>query len=435
MLVNKTETAPGITADHRASFFRQSGWLMIANVAGGVLMYAVHLLNQKLPRGDYGSFVTFLAVVMLLPTIPLQMVLAQQTAKALANHAEHELSGVIRLIGGLTTLVWLVGAILVLILQQQVLDFWHMTDPVGLWVTLPVVLLSLWLPLVWGVLQGQQNFLWLGWSMLSNGIGRLAIATLAVVAFAGGAAGMMAGVLLGLVLAVAIGAWHTRSLWLAKPLPFDWRSVLGQILPLAFAFLGFQILFTADTICVKHYFPKTEVDFYGSAGTMSRALTWLVMPLASVMFPRIAHSAAKGQKTNLMSLVLIGTAVLSIVGAVAVSILGPFIIRHIYDESYVPVASSILPWYATAMVPLSLANVLLNDLLARPASKLPLAIAVLLAAGAYIYGLTQYHETLTEVLQVMTAFNTVLLLVSVGFWQIAKAKADLEHKPVEAVKF
>ena len=68
-----------------ASFFRQSGWLMIANVAGGALMWAVHFLAKAIPEGEYGDFGAFLAVVMVLPTIPLQMVLAQQTARTLAR--------------------------------------------------------------------------------------------------------------------------------------------------------------------------------------------------------------------------------------------------------------------------------------------------------------------------------------------------------------
>ena len=59
MLAENTADAPMTTAardaDHRASFFRQSGWLMIANIGGGVFMWAVHLLNKFLPGGEYGS--------------------------------------------------------------------------------------------------------------------------------------------------------------------------------------------------------------------------------------------------------------------------------------------------------------------------------------------------------------------------------------------
>ena len=116
---------------------------------------------------------------------------------------------------------------------------------------------------------------------------------------------------------------------------------------------------------VRAYFPEAQVGFYGSAGTLSRALMWLVLPLATVMFPRIVHSSAKAEKTNILGLVLAGTAVLSIVGAVAVSLLGPIVVRIVNGRQYVAVASSLLPWYAAAMVPLSLAIVLISALFAR----------------------------------------------------------------------
>jgi O-antigen/teichoic acid export membrane protein len=410
-------------ASHRASFFRQSGWLMIANIAGGLLMWAVHFLNKSIPPGQYGSFGALLAVVMVLPTIPLQMVLAQQTAKAIAMRTERELAGIVRFLWGAMTLVWLVGAVLVLCFQRSILERWQMADPVGLWITLPIVLLSLWMPMFWGVLQGQQNFLWLGWSMMSNGIGRIVVATLAVVALGAGAAGMMAGVLLGLVVAIGLAAWQTRAVWTARKLPFDRVSLLKQILPLGLGFLGFQILFTADTILVKSYFPPATVDFYVSAGTMSRALMWLVLPLASVMFPRLVHSAAKGQETNLLGMVLLGTAVLGIGGALGLSLVGPWIIPIVYKQDYVTVASQILPWYVSAMVPLALANTLLNNLLARPASKLLPAVCVFLVALGYLFALTQLHSSLIMVLKTMGVFNLLLLAVCALFTKFQNASA------------
>src|ERR1041385_8436726 len=106
---------------HRSSFFRQSGWLMIANIGGGALMWAVHFLNKRLETGQYGDFGVFLAVLMLLPNIPLQMVLTQQTAKAIATNTVHELSGVIRMFLLGTGLVWLIGSIITLYFQNDIL--------------------------------------------------------------------------------------------------------------------------------------------------------------------------------------------------------------------------------------------------------------------------------------------------------------------------
>ena len=79
------------------AFFRQSGWLMIANIGAGAFMWAVHFLSRAVGPAEYGVFVAFLSMAMVLPTFPLQMVLAQQTAKALAEGRQRELAGIIRL--------------------------------------------------------------------------------------------------------------------------------------------------------------------------------------------------------------------------------------------------------------------------------------------------------------------------------------------------
>jgi O-antigen/teichoic acid export membrane protein len=422
MLAEKAENPSLTQTAHRATFFRQSGWLMIANIGGGVLMWAVHLLNQIIPPGEYGSFGAFLAVVMVLPTIPLQMVMAQQTARCLALRAEAQLSGLIRLVLWATFLCWLAGTALVLVLQRSILEHWQLSDPVGLWVTLPIVLFSLWGPVLLGVLQGQQNFFWLGWSALANGIVRLTVAALAVRVLHIYAAGMMGGVLLGSFVAFAIGAWYSRSLWRQRPEPADWRGLLHQIAPLLLGFLGFQILFTADTMFVKAYFPKATVDFYVGAGTLSRALMWLVLPLAAVMFPRLVHSATRGEKTDLMGMVFLGTAVLGVAGAGGLCLVGPWVVKLIYPRTFLQVAS-LLPWYGFAMVPLALGNVLLNDLLARPASKLFLSVTVLVLSLAYMFALTQFHGSLVAVLKTMGLFNLLLLAICAWFTWGAKVQS------------
>src|SRR5215471_1987373 len=104
-VIEKTQAPAAAQAAHRASFFRQSGWLMFANISAGAFMFALHFLNKKVPPGAYGDFGVFLAVLMFVPTIPLQMVMAQQTAKALATNQQHQLAGMIRSVWGVLSLV------------------------------------------------------------------------------------------------------------------------------------------------------------------------------------------------------------------------------------------------------------------------------------------------------------------------------------------
>jgi len=407
MLAEKVETAPVNDADHRASFFRQSGWLMIANVAGGALMWLVHFLSNKLHEGEYATFGVMLAVVMCVPTMPLSMVLAQQTAKARATGRERELAGIIRLVWLGTSAVWLVASVVVLLQQRMILERWHIASPVALWLMLGACLFSLWLPLFSGVLQGQQNFLWLGWSMMLNGVGRLAVAALAVFALGGYATGMLLGVLLGVAVAAAIALWQTHSLWRLPAAPFDWRNLLAQVLPLMAGFAAFQFLFTADTMFVKAYFTGDATDAYVGAGTLSRALMWLVGPLAAVMFPRLVHAAAKSEKSGLMRGVLLGTLVLAVGGALGLWLFGPLVVKLVYPARFAAVTLSVLPWYAWAMVPLALANVLLNNLMAHGSFRI-VPVLIALALG-YVFVLTRFHESLVTVLKVLGVFSLLLL--------------------------
>jgi O-antigen/teichoic acid export membrane protein len=210
--------------------------------------------------------------------------------------------------------------------------------------------------------------------------------------------------------------------------------LLAQIIPLMLGFGAVQFFLTADTIFVKRYFPGDITGFYVSAGTLSRALLWLVLPLATVMFPKIVHSAAKSEENNLLGLVLLGTAILAAGGAAGLWLLGPWIVKLIYQDSYMQVALSVLPWYAWAMVPLALANVLINNLLARANFRIVPALAVLAAAygvalavvGRHAGNLANPQVGLRMMLQTLGAFNLLLLAVCAGFTWGASAKTKME---------
>src|SRR5262249_47219768 len=130
----------------------------------------------------------------------------------------------------------------------------------------------------------------------------------------------------------------------------------------------------------KAFFQPDAMKPYVAAGTLARGLLWVVMPLASVMFPKLVQSSIRREKTNLFGLVVIGTVVLGIGGMMALWILGPWVVRIIYKSGDVLGTVALIPWYACAMVPLAMANVMVNDLLARARFvAVPFMVAVALA--------------------------------------------------------
>src|SRR5206468_6066473 len=109
MFAAKADSASLTPMQERSTFFRQSGWLMIANIGGGMMMWLVHFLNKIIPNTEYGVFGFLLTAVMLVPALPIQMVFAQQTASAIASNRMGQLSGFIRRAWLGTFVVWVLA--------------------------------------------------------------------------------------------------------------------------------------------------------------------------------------------------------------------------------------------------------------------------------------------------------------------------------------
>jgi hypothetical protein len=400
-----------VAAD-RATFFRQSSWLMVVNLVTGLVMLGVHFLAKLIPESEYATAVTMLTLTMLIPAIPLQMVIAQQTAADLALERHQVLAGKIRGLWGWLTLAWSVGATAVVVGEPFLSRKLTIAHPSAIWITLLLMLGCLWMPIVWGMLQGAQNFFWLGLSMLANALVRVGTATVLVWWWRPEATSILLGALLGVMVSVLLGLWQSRGLWTGPAEPLAARALLRQTLPL---FLGFGVtlfLFSADTVFVKWWFPE-QTAYYASAGTLSRGLIWLVGPLAAVMFPKVVRSTVRAEDGNLLGITLTATGVLAAVAGLGLWAVGPWLIRFVYTRAYVEPTMAILPWYAAAMLPLALANVLVNHLLARSDYRVVrwlVALAVL-----YVLGLLTFHATPIQILQVLGVACTVMFLICLWF--------------------
>ena len=70
--------------------------------------------------------------------------------------------------------------------------------------------------------------------------------------------------------------------------------------------LGFGVstfIFSADAVVVQNYLGADgKAADYIFGGTLCRAIVLFTVPLAAVMFPKLVHSAARSQKSNVMGL-------------------------------------------------------------------------------------------------------------------------------------
>ncbi|MBM3876032.1 MAG: hypothetical protein FJ386_04835 [Verrucomicrobia bacterium] len=409
--------------------------MVFATVASGVFMWAVHLFSKVIPPAEYGVLGTMLQLLnwVIIPAIGLQMVFAQQAGAALDAGQQRALASTARGVAKGVFIVWLAVALFVAARQEELCTTFKVANPAALWVTLASGLALLWLPIFQGVLQGRQNFLWFGLAGIFSGVGRFAAAGVIVLALGGWAAGILSGVLVGLLAALAVAAWQCRDLLRGAAPTFEARPWAGRVLPLTVGFGAGQFMFAADQVFVQANFSADATGPYVAAGTLARALVMFTGPLAAVMFPKIVRSVATSDSTDVLRLTFLGTLAMGAGGALALSVMAPLFLKLGFNPKFVSIAP-LVPWFAWAMVPMALASVLVNNLMARGlfrAVPALLGVAVMYSVALAVL-VPKFAATLpplagfVRVTQVLGCFNLLLLAVAAWFTWRARAPAPAQ---------
>jgi O-antigen/teichoic acid export membrane protein len=347
-----------------------------------------------------------------IPATGLQTVFAQQTAAALSDRQHRQLASTVRAVLSWALLIWLLMAAGVFIFRRQLIVTLQIANPAALWITVLVGLASLWLPVLLGVLQGQQNFLWLGGVPILNGLVRFVAVAIIVLLLGGAAAGAMAGALLGMIIGAGIGLWQSFAAWRGPGIQFEAANWLKRVVPLTLGAGVGMFMLSADMILVQSLFDKNETGFYAAAGMIGRALVFFTIPLTAVMFPKIVRSAARLEKTNVLGHTLGTTALLGALAALGCTWLPWLPLRIVYDASFLKIAY-LVPWFVWAMLPLTLANVLISNLLAR--EHFHAVPWLMVVAAGYGAALCAFNHSFLMVVQMLGVFNLLLLGVSAWF--------------------
>jgi O-antigen/teichoic acid export membrane protein len=438
MLAESTRTVPVAPEKHHITFFRQTGWMMMASTASGLIMYLVHpvatgrITGRGMPESEYGVFTALLQVVtmMTIPAGGLQPVIAQQAARAITAEQHRVVASEFRGVMQAMFFIWLAIVVVTAIFWKQALGALQIQNPMALAITLVIGLIALWMPTVQGLLLGRQNFLWLGFITISNGIGRLAGVIVIVLLFGGWAAGAMGAVLAGMVALVVIGLWQVRDVWKVQGIRVQWADWLSRVIPLTLGVGAANFMLSADMIFTQKYFPGNETGYYAAAGMIGRALVFLTQPLVMVMFPKLARASATGEKSNALALTLGTTLFFCSCAALAATILPWLPLRVMYPPQYLA-AAPLVRWFGWCFLPLALSQVMINSLMARGRfSAVPLLVLVAIAygfalsiVGRHCGGEADTFAGFRSMVQTIGIFNLVMFGICALFTWVIPGRA------------
>ena len=437
----ETGPAPARATESHTTFFRQSGWLVVATVSSGVFMTATQVVaNRWMTEEEYSIWFALLRIFLLMsiPSAGLQIVFAQQTAAAVTDQQHRLLAQTVRATLRATFLIWLAMGAVAFAGWNHWIALLKITNPAALGLTVAIGLASLWSPVVKGVLQGWQNFLGLGWVLIIDGVCRFA--AISVILWLGGqAAGGMTGALAGQGVSLLVGGWLIRHLLAAPGERMEWRPWLRLVVPLTLGIGVLQFMSNADVVFVQSVFTAQQTPLYMPAAMIGLALVTFTGPLTSVMFPKVVRSVALTTDTRALRQALGATALLGVAAALACTLLPKLPLRIIYfsKPNYWD-AAPLVPWFAWCLLPLVLANVLVSNLLAR--ERFAIVPWLILPAAGYAAALaalkphllaTEQLQAFRSVIQTLGTFSLLLFGVAGLFtWrdkvQIARSRQDAQ---------
>jgi O-antigen/teichoic acid export membrane protein len=326
------------------------------------------------------------------------------------------------------------------------------SNPAALYFTVLLVLTYTWVPIGKGLLQGRHEFGGLGWLQISDGAGRFIVMLLMIFVLDGKAAGGMFAAAAGQLITVVIAAWLTRALWQTRPaVAFHWKTWFGEALPLTLGLGTVLVMSSIDMLFVQGLFSdRDQTALYGGAMLTGFAIIQFIAPVALVMFARVAQNVARAERADSLGMTLAATILFGCVAAVGCTLFPRLPLQFMFFTNRAMwEAAPLVPWFAWALLPLTVANVLVQNILARARFQavpwlvlVPVVYAACLCLQAPALLATKPIAAFIRVIQTLGCASLLLCAVAAWFSRVtlpatasgpgsveARAVSDISSSP------
>ena len=363
----------------------QAGAIVLIGIAAmNAGNYAYHLIaGRRLGPGDYSDVVALLALAGLvsLPLGGAQVAVARYVARFTAEGRPGDVTGLFRL--GLVVSTAVAAAIAVVIVAltpvfERALGIGSVT---AIALTALLTLPSLTLPVVLGVVQGLQRFEVFAAALTLGAVIRVTAVIVALAAgfgVAGTIGASVAGTTMSLIVSLVLVRHRLRG---PAARIGAVRTEIGRFLvPVVTGLLALTSLTTVDVLVAKAALGGHEAGIYGGASLIGRVILYLPATIVTVLLPKVASRAARGEATSDILGASIGVTVALCAGTTAAYAAMPdLVVRATYGADYLD-AAPLLWLFGVAMTLYAVINVLLFYHLARGAH----ALSWLLAGAAVV---------------------------------------------------
>ncbi len=285
-----------------ASLLKAGSWLFAASMVTNVFNYAFQVgMGRLLIPAQFALLSACLSVSVILsaPVATLLMALSRETAKLRAKNNFAAIRRLLHLVNVRVLAFGVLGLAVFGASSSLIQDYLRAPS------ILPVLILGLCIfsglaaPINVAILQGLQDYLWLG---MNAGLGGpLKFLFCVGLVWAGfGVSGALFGFFLTNLSLWLLAYWPIRrhmagvTLSLGTTPSIPWISIL----PIFLANLAFTVITQADMVLVNRYFPAHDAGLYAAAAVLGRSVMYAPGAFVLALFPMVSAHQARNKSAR-----------------------------------------------------------------------------------------------------------------------------------------
>lgn len=319
-------------------------------LAGSFMNYAASIIfSRLLSPASYGDLtaLTAITVIAAVPIAAAQTIVAERIAVIFAAGAEGDARYLIRYaVAHIGAIALFVSAVYVACIPW-IRPTFHLQTTGPLIALVPLLLLSFFLPVAYGVLQGMERFTTLGIVMLAIATSRIVIGVPWTLA-GGGAGGPIFGQAVGTLLALLACAYLLRPYLLRRGTGAARAGLRRRLdrrtLTAGGVFMGFALISSLDLLLAKLLLSAHAAGEYAALATIEKIVLFLPGAVAIVMVPNAAtakHTDGSNQRVlRIASLLVAATTLLA---ALPAGLAPHLVVRLMFGARYMKAAPGVLP--------------------------------------------------------------------------------------------
>jgi O-antigen/teichoic acid export membrane protein len=277
----------------------------------------------------------------------------------------------------------------------------------------PLLIVTFFLPVAYGVLQGMERFVALGFLMLAVAASRIVIGVPWTLA-GGGAGGPLIGQAAGTVLAVLGAAWLVRRFVIGRGTGAASSGLRRRpdrrALAAGGAFIAFAIISNLDILMAKLLLSPDAAGQYAALVTIEKIVIFLPGAVAVVMVPSAAKAmSAEGSAARVLRIAALLVAATTLIVAVPAAVAPHLLLRTMFGARYDAAAGGVLP-IVCAGTGLALLYLLVVYTVAIQDRRWVFLLAA--GVGVQVIAIAALHSSPIEIATVQACVIALVLIVN-----------------------